>query len=184
MNNIAVIVENRQVNNLDSIIDAHMIHLPGWELDVIKEVHIKTLNDYNRLLTHDSFWEKYQDYDRVLIFQSDSMILKDGIDDFLEYDYYGAPWKFQNNGGNGGLSIRNPKKCLSLIKIKPWNHSYGYEDVYFSNHLHEVGGVVAPREICELFSCETIFKLGTFGMHAIHKYLTATQVEQILNQYE
>lgn len=181
--NIAVIIENRGIDDLDLIVDAHMMHLPEWHLDVIKDIPIKTLNDYNRLLTSETFWEKYQDYERVLIFQSDSMILRKGIEAFMEYDYYGAPWTFQQTGGNGGLSIRNPKKCLSLVKHRKWSINDGYEDVYFSNHLHEVGGVVAPREECEKFSCETIFKLGTFGVHAIQKYLTATQVGQIMSQY-
>jgi hypothetical protein len=182
--NIAVIIETRKNYPLDFIIQEHMKHLPNWELDVITDIPIKSLTQYNQLLTTPSFWEKYQDYERVLIFQTDSMILRDGIDEFLEWDYVGAPWKFQDKGGNGGFSLRNPKKCLSLIQKREWNISYGYEDVFYSNHLHEVGGLVAPRNVCSKFSCETIFQLGTFGIHAIESWLTPQQVQQIKTQYE
>lgn len=180
---IAVIVENRNIYNLNGIIEGHLKHLGGWEYRRINDPSIKTLNDYNRLMTSESFWEQWQDYQRVLIFQSDSMILRDGIDEFLKWHYCGAPWKFQHQGGNGGLSLRHPGKCLELVKKRPWSISYGYEDVYFSNYLEEVGARIAPREVNKKFSCETIFEMGTLGYHAIDKYFSKQQCEMIKNQY-
>ncbi len=197
----AVIVDSRPINK--SIVEAHMKHLQGWELvmfiqpnslQVAKELNAKShicppissLNDYNRFLTSEVFWEVLKGYDRVLIFQQDSMILRDGIEEFMEWDYLGAPWAWQaepKKGGNGGLSLRNPEKCLTLVKQKTWSIAYGYEDVYFTNYLHEVGGRVGGYDICRRFSCETMFELGTLGYHAIEKYLSKDQVNQIKNQY-
>jgi hypothetical protein len=54
------------------------------------------------------------------------------------------------------------------------------EDVFFSCFVKEV----APREVCEKFACETEFRLGTFGYHAIDEWLTAEECKQIKEQYQ
>jgi hypothetical protein len=134
---------------------------------------------YNMMFTDAEFWKKYLDYERVIIFQHDSMILRDGIDEFMSWNYVGAPWKFQHQGGNGGLSLRNPKEMYDVCKRVKWMAYSGNEDVYFSNNSKGV----APREVCSKFSCETIFQLGTFGYHAIDQWLTKEQLTLIKNQY-
>ena len=192
--NAAVITETRHFD--PQIIRDHLSMLPDdFELVVFCSeankrlfnefdcekyiVSINNLNDYNRLLTSTFFWDKLQQYDRVLIFQTDSKILRKGIEEFYEYNYYGAPWKFQENGGNGGISLRNPQISLETIKETPYHPGLGFEDVYFSNHMPNV----APRSECKKFSCETIFELGTFATHAIKNYMTNEQIKEIENQY-
>ena len=140
--NAAVITETRQFD--PQIIRDHLSMLPYdfelvvfcgdntkcfWEFNFAKyNVSINNLNDYNRLLTSRFFWDKLQQYERVLIFQTDSKILRKGIEEFYEWDYLGAPWRFQDNCGNGGLSLRNPKVMLEMIKSIPYNGN-PYEDV-------------------------------------------------------
>lgn len=144
-----------------------------------------TIQQYNLLFTNKLFWSRLLKYDRVLIFQHDSMLMMPIPETYWEYDYIGAPWSFQLHGGNGGLSIRNPRKMLEVIEKIPYEfHRHGNEDVYFSNHLDLVGGNIAPRNVCSNFSVESIFKLGTVGYHAIDKYLTPEQCHQIKNQYK
>lgn len=173
----AVIIENRF--DIKKIADRHLKYLPGFELVHLKP-NIKSLNGYNRYMTSMEFWSQVKDYDRILMFQHDSEILRNGIENFLHYDYIGAPWPWNDRGGNGGLSLRNPEKCIKLIEKKPWNINYGYEDVYFSNHLN---GKVNTKKEGMRFSVETIFALGSFGAHAIDKYLTKEECKKIRNQY-
>jgi carboxylesterase type B len=45
-------------------------------------------------------------------------------------------------------------------------------------------GNLASRLVCEQFSVETIYRLGTLGWHAIHKYMSEKQVNDIINQYD
>jgi hypothetical protein len=118
----AVIVENRLTNELfDAILD-HRRHLPdSWSYCHIDDPKIKTMADYNALLTSKEFWQKFEKFDRVLIFQHDSKLLRTGIEEFLEWDYVGAPWKFQEHGGNGGLSIRNPRTMIEIIERCPYD---------------------------------------------------------------
>lgn len=203
----AVLIETREISNLyEIIVNDHLKHLPSdWALTIFlsennkhlflnkefdREVSFRflenndlTISQYNHLLTSHNFWSSLP-YDKVLIFQSDSKILRSGIEKFLEYDYVGAAWSWQLWGGNGGLSLRSKSAMLEAISKKPYQEgAHGNEDVYFSNYLHEVNGNLASREICEKFSVEAVFGLGSLGVHAIEKYLTPDQCKMILNQY-
>lgn len=198
--NAAVITETRPKAIIPEIIEQHLSMLPDdFELIVFcsKEseenfmdfdynvnkyhVNIRSLNDYNMLMTSSFFWSKLLTYNRVLIFQTDSKILREGIEEFYEYDYIGSPWLFQDHGGNGGLSLRNPKIMHEMVTKLNYNGN-PYEDVWFSNNLEKFGNL-APREVCKKFSCETIFELGTWGYHAIQNYMTNEQIKEIENQY-
>lgn len=211
----AVTIETRCLESFPETVRAHMQHLPGWDLVIygsnqnedflnqhikdfiLHKVHFPTFGqfEYNLTLTNPKFWEPLLEYDRVLIFQYDSMILRDGIEEFVKWDYVGAPWKFQKHGGNGGLSLRCPKTMLNLCMNHEWDQRLGNEDVWFSNLMYQFQISLskfncpchynpAPREVCEKFSVESIFQLGTFGFHAIDAWLTPEQCEQIRIQYQ
>ena len=201
----AVIVETRNLSNLTDIILQHTKFLDlSWNLHIfcsddnyetlrrnfptanITNLHLShlTANQYNELLTNVWFWKQIIGM-KVLIFQSDSMLLRKGIDEFLEWDYVGAPWTFQEHGGNGGLSLRTKQKMIEVIQTYPYSKSlHGNEDVYFSNHLPKLERAkLAPREVCKKFSCESIPELGTLGYHAIEKYMDEETVTRIKTQY-
>lgn len=144
---------------------------------------INNLPDYNRLLTSIDFWE-FED-DEVLIFQADSMLLRDGIEEFYGYDFIGAPIKnIAFPAMNGGLSLRSQSAMIKCINHRPWNPSLGNEDIYFCHVLQEIGGSLPGKEVASKFSVETIFNLGSLGYHACDKYLTVEQVKQIKTQYD
>lgn len=202
--NGACIVETRAFANLDKlIIDHHLKYIPkDWGLTIycshqnhhlIKDVDFEReteiivmqlpfgVAEYNLLFKTVRFWESLP-YEKVLIFQTDSRLLREGIEDFLEWDYVGAKWLFQEQGGNGGLSIRNVnimRKICQLAKFTTRN-----EDVLFCNfmHLHKIGKL-APPDICRQFSVEAEYGLGSLGCHGIDNWLTKEQCDKILNQY-
>ena len=186
MRKCAIIIDNRPSKQLDEIIDRHMAFLPGWDLKKISHIPISNGHDYNRILTDHYFWEGLP-YDKVLIFQHDSMMLKEIPDEFLQYDFVGAPWKANapwntpdRRGGNGGISIRDVKAHALFSAKSHYNPSRANEDVWYSHFLPNV----APYEICSKFGVETEFKLGTCTYHQIDRYLTKEQCNQIRNQYE
>jgi hypothetical protein len=204
----AVIVENRDIKNLDEIIIQHMKMLPPetdlyvylgmknlWVEDQLREKLDNfivfrylpspfALAEYNRMFTSPEFWNKFLDYQRVLVFQHDSMILRTGIEEFYEYDYVGAPWFWAKSYcGNGGISLRNPQTMIEVTTRHPWNGILN-EDHWLTMHMHDFKiGNPAPCDICEKFSCESLFKLGTWGTHAPDKWLTPEQCHQIRTQY-
>ncbi|MES2395660.1 MAG: DUF5672 family protein [Bacteroidota bacterium] len=201
----AVIVETRDLIGLCPVIDNHLKFIPqDWELVVFGsalneqslaknypkanffDISCTNLTEqkYNEVLASADFWQFLAEYDRVLIFQHDSLLLREGIENFIDWDYIGAPWgHFNLLGGNGGLSIRNPKKMLEIInryKYSPVLH--GNEDVYFCKHLPLVNGKIAPRDIAMQFSVETIFFSKPIGIHAADKHLKKSEYEFILKQ--
>lgn len=199
----AIFIETRVGQQYVDVINQHMKHLPGWDLCIITSYKsaefyltkfkckylliddIRNMNEYNQMLTSDWFWEQFVGYNKCLIFQHDSGILRNNIDDFLEYDYVGAPWTFQEHGGNGGLSLRNPYCMQNICRDFPYNPTMGNEDVYFCNVMHNGGyGKLAPREVCSKFSVEVIYQEDTFGYHAIDKYHNEEIVNKIKSQEE
>lgn len=200
----AVIVETRPLPNLKEIIENHLKFLPedtklyvfgsdyvnlllsqaDFKMKFIYVADRMSISDYNKLLTSIEFWNKI-DEENILIFQHDSEILRKWDESFEDFAYLGAPWKFQEHGGNGGLSFRKKSEMLKVIetnrKLLPFID--GNEDVWFSNRILNTKSECNQNK-CKEFSCETIFQLGTFGAHAIDKYLGPEQCKQIREQYE
>jgi hypothetical protein len=131
-----------------------------------------------------------------LIFQTDSIILKENkekIYDYLEYDYVGAPWPFINNEiGNGGFSLRRKSKMLEIIEKCPYinidinfiNHDiikkdYDNEDVYFSLLCPIVNVKKPTYEDALIFSSESIWNDKSFG---IHKVWSGVNIDKINNE--
>jgi len=181
----AIIVDDR-VNVANNAIKRHRKFIPkSWEIFHIMPPYeggiysLKSAKDYNSVLTNPSFWRGCN-YDRVLIFQHDSGLLREGIEDFLQWDFIGAPIKNIPDCMNGGLSLRNPKVMYDICVNHPYQGMAidGNEDIYFCKHIE----YKPTKEIAQSFSVETEFALGSLGYHAIDKYLSKQQVNQILNQ--
>lgn len=191
----SVIVDSRQIDN-DLIAD-HLEFIPDyWDLHVWTSGstkldfectrHIYTGgggHDYNNFLMQSSFWKQLIDYDYVLIFQQDSMLLRNGIESFCRFDFIGAPLAhIKYPAMNGGLSIRKPTKMIECINrglLFPGHN----EDIRFSYTLNSLGGILPTKEVAMKFSCETIYSLNTLGYHAIESHLSENQVYNIKNQY-
>ena len=137
-----------------------------------------TINDYNNMLLKEDFWNKIN-AEHILVFQGDSMLLRYGINDYLDYDYVGAPWPHDSPTviGNGGLSLR--KKSFIMRVFKEYNMSQAPfymkpefldqvpEDVYFSYGLTYLGGNVPSLEGAKKFSVESIPYDNPIGMHQL-----------------
>jgi hypothetical protein len=198
----AVIVETRPLPNLKELIENHLKFLPAdtklyvfgsdyvnlllsqadFKMKFIYVADRMSIDEYNKLLTNVDFWEKIEE-ENILIFQHDSEILRNWDSSFEDFEYLGAPWKFQEHGGNGGLSFRKKSAMLKVLYNKRWLPHFGNEDVFFSNNLYLTKSIYNKNK-CKEFSCESIFQLGTFGIHAISKYLSDSECKQIREQYE
>ncbi len=132
-----------------------------------------TFKLYNKLFTNHEFWSKIPtSAENILIYQTDAILLKDNIDDFLEYDYIGAPWRNdsrekqnEKTGGNGGLSLRKRSKMIEICKKK--GNTDTNEDVYFDKC-----NINYPTfEIAKSFSVETLFYNDPFGIHNAYNHI-------------
>lgn len=145
-----------------------------------------TAEIYSDILCSLPFWDtlSYLGCKTSLIFQIDTVLLKDTIDEFLHYDYVGAPWWVTWLGvtavGNGGLSMRKVDTMKYIINNYPRSaHTAGgyrylqNEDIYFSYWLqiesHKNIAIKIPSiESAMRFSVETVFSDDTCGMHQPH----------------
>lgn len=208
MSNICAIVETRQIPNIRYIVENHVYYsgfkpmvFHGSDNSKYMKHELKGLGcsfellptttmsamEYNSLLTLKEFWELIP-AEKILIFQHDSLLLRKGIDEFMQYDFIGAPIIHEQLGMpcmNGGLSLRSKSKMLDVIENIPYNPNiHGNEDIYFCRGIEKVGGKLPTKEVAQLFSVETIFGLQSFGVHAIYKWFTEEQCREILNQYK
>jgi len=153
-----------------------------------------TINDYNLLLTSKNFYNKING-ENILIFQMDTCLCsntKYKFEDFLNYDYIGAPWVNQNfmkyekdnkiykvmlknKVGNGGLSLRKKSKIIKHIETHKYNGEP--EDVYFSKSnclnfpsIHEASN----------FSSEHLFNAYSIGFHKPKELLNKEQKNKLI----
>lgn len=90
--------------------------------------YFRSVMDYSRLMLTLSFYRRLDDFDYVLIYQTDAFIFEDRLDDWClrDYSYIGSPWfagysPTENNQqlfavGNGGFSLRKVSHCLKALK--------------------------------------------------------------------
>ena len=204
----AVIIEPRQHNNLYTVLRVVMYHLNEtssknkWGLQIFhgtnNEDYVKNcINGWNNVtltnlgvenlthIEHSEFMETPQFWDQVkgekiLIFQTDSLLLRSGIDEFLMYDYVGAPWRKPKENqyvGNGGLSLRT-KKVMRNISSKYDVHEQIWEDIYFIKHLK--GENVADIETAKKFSMEDVYSDNPLGVHNPIRHIDPDKLKQVL----
>lgn len=124
---------------------------------------------------------KYINTEFCLVVQHDGFIINPDVwtEEFMYYDYVGAPWpdNYVNRVGNGGFSLRSKKfldACIEIFKDVEINE---HEDllacVHYYDKMKEFGVKFAPPDLAAKFSLEhwTEYHLNnnktfpTFGFH-------------------
>ena len=128
----------------------------------------------------------YVDTDFVLIFQNDGFISDSSswTEEFLDYDYIGAPWWYddENNVGNGGFSLRS-KKLLEILSNDSHIKETDPEDHnicrVYGDYLKETHGIkFAPESLARKFSVENGNFTSQFGFHG--KWHMGSYIKKIL----
>lgn len=107
----------------------------------------------------------------LLVFQTDSILCASSdtsLDDFLVYDWVGAPWSPDSRyGGNGGLSLRHVSPIVSILRNQRRLPHSDPEDVWLTERLgHRLGGArVANGSTSLRFSGENIYTERPLGYH-------------------
>ncbi len=119
---------------------------PVISLRLVARDAMLSISHYNRLLLSREFYELFDDYDYMLIYQADCFVFRDGLSEWVGkgYDYVGAPWHttrclvkrgvgyllrtfrlyhtpwfMYNQVGNGGFSLRRISAFLAHFDGKP-----------------------------------------------------------------
>ncbi|OGN09323.1 MAG: hypothetical protein A3C61_01565 [Candidatus Yanofskybacteria bacterium RIFCSPHIGHO2_02_FULL_39_10] len=147
--------------------------------NIVKIDPINTIEAYNQFMIKKM--NDYIDTDFVLVIQYDGFILNPEAwtDEYLKYDYIGAPWHKDGHFivGNGGFSLRS-KKLLEILQKDdslqiPADEP---EDTFICQekreHLESKGIKFAPVDLARQFALEANEKDGVewtnqFGFHGL-----------------
>ena len=179
--------------------------LPSKKYSDIEYISIPTINniaDYNRIIIEDL--HKYFKTSHCLVVQPDSFVVDSDLwkDEFLQFDYIGAPWseKLQVNPslilnmkkncvGNGGFSLRSRKLVESTAKINfaSLNFPFKNEDIIICHYLYEQmldnGIRFATPEIAAKFSMENENRLYGQDVNKVFGFHGKQFREYFLNKY-
>ena len=149
-------------------------------------LNVNNLNaeTYSSIFYDKSFYNIIQT-ETFLVFQTDSIICskhKKLINNYLKYDYVGAPWLDGGGVGNGGLSLRKKSKMLEIVnncKTKDDNGKYLIEDGVFSYGCKGIPIYKPSVKEATNFSIETYISNKSFGIHKAYAYLDSDEINDI-----
>lgn len=156
----------------------------GIEFGAVKliESPSKDINEWNHKILYKLAW--YVDTDFALLIHDDSRVIhpEKWTDEFLKYDYIGAPWPAGSQPvrvGNGGFSLRSKKllNAFNALNLPFTDNGTGYfnEDgqicVYHRKALEDYGIKFAPVELASQFSRELPCRDSEAETFGFHKYL-------------
>lgn len=139
--------------------------------------------DYSRFCIMDL--HTHFDTSHVLIIHADGWVVNPlaWTDDFLQYDYIGAPWWYTDemNVGNGGFSLRSKKLCTFLSKaemthIHPEDHHICRT---YRRSLEKAGFKFAPEDVARKFSVEGQRYNQQFGFHGMGCDFTGADIARV-----
>jgi hypothetical protein len=147
-------------------------------ISIVNIPKISSMKEYSRFMMKDLgrfFLENdYRRFDatHVLIVQHDSWIVNvnSWTDEFLEYDYIGAPFAChpELKQGNGGFSLRSID-LLETLATDPKIEKVDGEDINicvdYRDYLESKGFKFAPEELAAKFSVEGRPITNQFGHH-------------------
>lgn len=105
------------------------INYPGFEMKHFGRKYFGSVAAHTKLMLSPEFYERFIDYEYILIYHLDSLVFSDGLLQWCRegFDYIGAPWiKYEgapyagmpgneNKVGNGGFSLRRIESFLKVI---------------------------------------------------------------------
>lgn len=123
---------------------------------VVKIPEIKSLKDYSKFCIKELHKHIHAPF--VLLCQYDGFPLNGEAwsDEFLKYDYIGAPFNPSGVIGNGGFSLRS-KRLMEWIAQQPWEDFHPEDSCICIRHREEIkraGFKIAPLEAAKRFAIE------------------------------
>jgi len=122
-------------------VDAYLGVAPALSVERFSRGYFENRGSYNRLMLSTLFYERFQRWPYVLIYQLDAWVFRDELPDWCSrgYAYIGAPWyggeyldyvyrrskrmaiamvlrnRWRHIVGNGGFSLRHIQSCLDAL---------------------------------------------------------------------
>jgi hypothetical protein len=155
--------------------------LAGWEVGLIKRSGLPVKlprRDYRAMKISTGFWKTFRE-DKILVFEVDSLLSGSNVEDFIDYDYVGAPCARFDDGyiANGGLSLRTREVMIDCLeRFTPGPNVP--EDVFFTESARALGAAMPDFETATHFSVESIYTSHPVGVHGTDKYYHGVDVAE------
>jgi hypothetical protein len=116
------------------------LRMNGFEVVELDRKHFGSAANHNRMLYRTDFWEKFSDYEYVLMYHLDALVFSDQLLEWCEQglDYIGspflickdAPWCKVERCGNGGFALYRVSSILKVL----WNRYHAEPSKYLEDH--------------------------------------------------
>ena len=113
------------------------VHLSGFKIQRFESRYFASRAAYSRLLLSREFYEAFEEYSYLLIYQLDCLVFSNCLGSYCElgHDYIGAPFfrykinpqKGFSRVGNGGLSLR---RVEAFLKVLTSTHVPSWKEVF------------------------------------------------------
>jgi len=167
--NIIIFHGNLNIEYVNNIVQTDLLEYKDRVSLVNLNIDNLTRDEYSSMFITNRHFYDHIPTETFLVFQTDAIIFskhKHLINDFLQYDYVGAPWNHMpKNGqtvGNGGLSLRKKSKMLEIMEKD--DYTYLAEDVFFAC-TDKVDLYKPSHDDAKRFSIENIPSDIAFGGH-------------------
>jgi Protein of unknown function (DUF5672) len=101
------------------------VDLDGFSVVELDRGHFGSAKNHNRMLYRTDFWEKFVDYEYVLMYHLDALVFSDQLQEWCDrgLDYIGspflqcadAPWVRVERVGNGGFALYRVPSVLKVL---------------------------------------------------------------------
>jgi hypothetical protein len=102
------------------------IDIPGFGVERFDGRYFGSTAANTRLMLSTSFYERFADYEYILIYHLDALVFSDQLERWCQeaFDYIGPPWLVtadtpwvkESGVGNGGFSLRKVASCLQVLQ--------------------------------------------------------------------
>lgn len=157
----------------DNVLDNNYSFIKGHTVIRFDNKFFASRSSYSRLLLSPGFYNRFIDYEYMLVYQPDAFIIQDDLEKFIKkkFDYIGAPCGWQDSPlglyqvYNGGFSLRRIESCINVLQEQLMsimegdafeNKCLDYEDNFFSycGYNKHISFSVAPLHIAASFSVQ------------------------------
>jgi len=117
------------------------VRMEGFMAMPLGQRHFGSAANHNRMLYRTDFWEKFADYEYVLMYHLDALVFSDQLEQWCDrgLDFIGAPflrcpespWVKEERVGNGGFALY---RVPSVLKVLWWRY-LGDPSKYWEDHF-------------------------------------------------
>lgn len=169
----------------ESWLDEYKNLHPKISFEKFSNENFRSVDSYSVLLLDPKFYQRFDNYDFMMIYQLDAYTFKDELKYWCDkgFDYIGAPWTknsnqwfknrifsktspaFYPNAGNGGFSLRNIKKINQLMhqKVQFFDAIKVRKILRKFRTTSNKKGFLAKRIFDILFFFKVLFRKNTYG---------------------